>query len=208
MTATELMASFFATMWPSFSILERHFAAPYTPRVQDLDGKYRDFYASANEELVEHALRKLAVKQQAGYFDQTNYRSGVVFSLYSCVRNYRSAATRVPTLNILSSEHHRYRLRRILCRSTYLPFLAAASRAHHEASGLSDRCRVRRRRFVWPTLGITFPFVSPTLSFHPFERLKSLYEALVNVTRVVKSPISGCEPSFSGVISFLFFSQP
>jgi hypothetical protein len=53
----------------------------YPARVEDLDGKHRDFYASANEELVEHALRKLAVDQQAGYFDKTNYRSGVVFSL-------------------------------------------------------------------------------------------------------------------------------
>jgi hypothetical protein len=30
----------------------------------------------------------------------------------------------------------------------------------------------------------------------------------MNVTVVVKSPISGCEPSFSGVISSLLFVQP
>jgi hypothetical protein len=38
-------------------------------RVTDFDGKDRDFYPSATEELVEDALRKLAIEQQAGYFD-------------------------------------------------------------------------------------------------------------------------------------------
>jgi hypothetical protein len=52
-------------------------------RVEDLDGVDRDFYASANEELVEDALRKLAIEQQSGYFDKPNYRSGVVFTLYA-----------------------------------------------------------------------------------------------------------------------------
>ena len=51
--------------------------------VKDLDGKKRYFYPSATEELVEHALRKLAIEQQAGYFDKPNYRSGVVFTLYA-----------------------------------------------------------------------------------------------------------------------------
>jgi hypothetical protein len=53
--------------------------------VTDLDGVKRYFYPSATEELVEDALRKLAIEQQAGYFDQPNYRSGVVFSLYMAI---------------------------------------------------------------------------------------------------------------------------
>ena len=52
-------------------------------RVTDIDGKQRDYYPSANEELVEDALRKLASDQYAGFFDKPNYRSGVVFSLYA-----------------------------------------------------------------------------------------------------------------------------
>lgn len=43
----------------------------------------RDFYPSATEELIEEALRKLSADQQAGYFDKTQYRSGVFFSLYA-----------------------------------------------------------------------------------------------------------------------------
>jgi hypothetical protein len=40
------------------------------------------YYPSANEELVEEALRKLAVDQNKGFFDKAEYISGVVFSLY------------------------------------------------------------------------------------------------------------------------------
>lgn len=41
-----------------------------------------DYYPSANEELVEDALRKLSVDQNQGFFDRGSARSGVVFSLY------------------------------------------------------------------------------------------------------------------------------
>ena len=110
----------------------------YPARVEDLDGKHRDFYASANEELVEHALRKLAVDQQAGYFDKTNYRSGVVFSLYQLREELqkrghtRSYPQIVLALNILSQsaiDIVSIESGESLCRSTYLPFLAAVSRA-------------------------------------------------------------------------------
>lgn len=42
-----------------------------------------DFYPSANEELVEDALRKIATDQQQGFFDKDDYRSGVTFSLHA-----------------------------------------------------------------------------------------------------------------------------
>lgn len=40
------------------------------------------YYPSANEELIEEALRKLAVDQCHGFFDKTEAVSGVVFSLH------------------------------------------------------------------------------------------------------------------------------
>jgi hypothetical protein len=46
-------------------------------------GKYLSYYPSAREELIELALRKLAVEQQAGFFDKPNYRSGLRFTLYA-----------------------------------------------------------------------------------------------------------------------------
>lgn len=47
-------------------------------RITDADGKERDYYPSAAEELVEDALRKIATEQQAGYFDRPAFTSGVV----------------------------------------------------------------------------------------------------------------------------------
>src|SRR6516165_10297278 len=52
-------------------------------RVEDIDGETREYFASANEELVEDALRKIATEQQSGYFDKPNFRSGVVFTLHA-----------------------------------------------------------------------------------------------------------------------------
>lgn len=45
-------------------------------------GETIEYYPSAREELIEHALRKLASEQSAGFFDQPDYRSGVAFTLY------------------------------------------------------------------------------------------------------------------------------
>jgi hypothetical protein len=51
-------------------------------RLKDSDSVYRDYFPGATEEVIESALRKIAVEQQAGYFDKPNYRSGVIFSLH------------------------------------------------------------------------------------------------------------------------------
>lgn len=45
-------------------------------------GETIEYYPSAREELIEHALRKLAVEEQTGYFDKPDFRSGCRFSLH------------------------------------------------------------------------------------------------------------------------------
>ena len=50
--------------------------------IQGKDDDIKGYYPSANEELVEDALRKIAAVQDRGYFDKAGYRSGVVFTLY------------------------------------------------------------------------------------------------------------------------------
>ena len=45
-------------------------------------GETVEHYPSAREELIEHALRKLAAEQFVGFFDKPDYRSGVAFTLY------------------------------------------------------------------------------------------------------------------------------
>lgn len=68
----------------------------------------KDYYPSANEELIEDALRKIAAEQNHGYFDKSNYRSGVVFTLYMLRRELkkrghtRSYQQIVLSLNILA----------------------------------------------------------------------------------------------------------
>jgi hypothetical protein len=51
-------------------------------RIEEEGGTTRDYYPSANEELVEDALRKIAAEQNQGYLEQPNRRSGVVFTLH------------------------------------------------------------------------------------------------------------------------------
>jgi hypothetical protein len=45
-------------------------------------GETIEHYPSAREELIEHALRKLAAEQYIGFFDKPDYRSGVAFTLH------------------------------------------------------------------------------------------------------------------------------
>jgi hypothetical protein len=72
-----------------FQYRGRAYAAQIRParlEIKDADGRPTgetiEHYPSAREELIEHALRKLAAEQQAGFFDQTDYRSGVAFTLH------------------------------------------------------------------------------------------------------------------------------
>lgn len=108
-------------------------------RVTDLDGKVRDFYPSATEELVEDALRKLAIEQQAGYFDRPNYRSGVVFSIYALreelrkrghSRSYQEVRLALDILSgsIIEIAGHDQEKGEVLVKAPYLPSLVAASR--------------------------------------------------------------------------------
>lgn len=57
-------------------------AVIHPARVKDGSGQRQSFYPSAREELIEHALRKIATEQSAGFFDKPTYRSGARFSLY------------------------------------------------------------------------------------------------------------------------------
>jgi hypothetical protein len=108
-------------------------------RVEDLDGKQRDFYPSANEELVEDALRKLAAHQQAGFFDKPNYRSGVVFSMYALreelakrghTRSYQEVnlALEILSKSIIEIRAQSEGKGEAMAISAYLPSLIAVSK--------------------------------------------------------------------------------
>lgn len=59
---------------------------PAQIEIKGEDGKVANdstsYYPSAREELIEHALRKLAADAQVGFFDKIDYRSGLRFTLY------------------------------------------------------------------------------------------------------------------------------
>lgn len=59
---------------------------PAQIEIKGEDGKVANdstsYYPSTREELIEHALRKLAADAQVGFFDKIDYRSGLRFTLY------------------------------------------------------------------------------------------------------------------------------
>lgn len=112
----------------------------YPARIKDLDGKKRSYYPSANEELVEDALRKLALDQQAGFFDQVNFQSGVRCSSYAIREEMarsghaRSFQEIMQSLDIMSQSiveitGKNEEGKEVMVRSPYLPSIAAVSRS-------------------------------------------------------------------------------
>lgn len=108
-------------------------------RIRDEAGTAQDYYPSANEELIEDALRKIAADQNHGYFDKPNCHSGVVFSLYMLRHELkkrghaRSYQEIIKSLRILSGsliEIHSDDGQNMeaFTRTNYLPALAAVSR--------------------------------------------------------------------------------
>lgn len=108
-------------------------------RIEEADGSAQDYYPSANEELIEDALRKIAAEQNYGYFDKPNYKSGVVFTLYMLREELkkrghsRSYQQIILSLKILSGSIIELRAAdgnnaEAFTRSPYFPSLAAVSR--------------------------------------------------------------------------------
>ena len=99
-----------------------------------------DYYPSANEELVEEALRKIAVQQNHG-FHEPEQRSGVVFTLYQLreelrksghSRSYSEIVQSLDILNLASIEIRGGEKMKGFERSAYFPRLSAVSRADYD----------------------------------------------------------------------------
>jgi hypothetical protein len=103
------------------------------------NGATKDYYPSANEELIEDTLRKIATEQNHGYFDKPNYRSGVMFTLHMLREELkkrghtRSYQQIVLSLNILASSI--IEIRTVngkngegFAKNAYFPSLSAVSR--------------------------------------------------------------------------------
>lgn len=106
-------------------------------QIDDEEGGEKSYYPSANEEMIEDALRKIAAEQYKGFFDQPEFKSGVVFSL-NVLRNElkkrghaRSYQEIIRSLNILAGSHIEILLPggKGFAKTNYLPSLAAVSRS-------------------------------------------------------------------------------
>ena len=99
------------------------------------------FYPSANEELVEYALLKIASEQENGFFNKTKYKSGATFSLHMLRAELkkrghtRSYYEIVRSLNILAKSNIEILLtngKKLIgegfATSNYLSYLASVSR--------------------------------------------------------------------------------
>ena len=87
MNSLRTAEGFLETVEIPFNYRGRSLTAVIHPaRVKDKDDNRVSFYPSAREELIEHALRKIAADQQVGFFDQPDYRSGARFSLHALRR--------------------------------------------------------------------------------------------------------------------------
>ena len=118
-------------------------------RIEEKDGTTKEYYPSANEELIEDALRKIAADQQSGFFDKPNYRSGVVFSLHMLreelkrrghTRSYQEImlSLDILSLSIIDIRTSDDKEIKDISRSSYFPGLAAVSK-HRLAEDLEAK---------------------------------------------------------------------
>lgn len=121
----------------SFIYKDNEYKIRVTPAIIDGDDDMpKAYYPSANEELIEDALRKIASEQKKGFFDKPDFKSGVIFSLHLLRTELkkrghaRSYYEIVKSLNILSGSHIEILLPdgKGFAKTNYLPSLAAVSR--------------------------------------------------------------------------------
>jgi hypothetical protein len=126
---------------PVLSIVFAYHGQTYTAEIQPArireSGRTVDYYPSASEELVEDALRKIATRQNGGFFDKPTMRSGAAFSLYElreemAARGHaRSYQEIIQYLTILHMSHIKILVGEgkgeAFVGSSYLPTLAAVS---------------------------------------------------------------------------------
>lgn len=121
-----------------FEYRGQSYTAKIQPAIVEDDEGVLAYYPSANEELVEDALRKLAARQNQGFFEQEKARSGVAFSLYElreelAARGHtRSFQEIIRSLTILQKSHIELRVGEgrgeSFVAANYLPTLAAVTR--------------------------------------------------------------------------------
>lgn len=118
-------------------------AVIHPARIQDRKGERLSYYPSAREELIEHALRRIAAEQEGGFFDGAKHRSGARFSLWQLRQELRRQGHSIPYdelvegLDILSLASIEIQATgedgsAAFARSTYLGALTGVKRADYD----------------------------------------------------------------------------
>lgn len=90
------------TIERDFEYQGRFFKVRIRPaRLTDKEGRDKEFYPSAREEIVEDALRRLTTKQNHGFLDKKH--SGVVFTLYMLRRELKQRGHTLSYQEIIES---------------------------------------------------------------------------------------------------------
>lgn len=116
----------------------------YPAQIETSPDKWKSYYPSAREELVEHALRKISAEQHSGFFDQPTYRSGARFSLYQLRKELEQQghslrydelieALDILSLSSIEIEGTTDDGDEAFARSTYLAALSGVRRKDYEA---------------------------------------------------------------------------
>jgi hypothetical protein len=133
---------FLPTIEREFVFRGRGFRVRIRPaRLADENDRDKEFYPSAREELVEDALRKIAVEQNYGFYDDTppNQQSGVVFSLHMLRRELSSRGHSLSYQEVIESLD--------ILSGCHVGIIAADGKGDYQAPILSGLLRVSRREY-------------------------------------------------------------
>ena len=121
----------------TFSYRNEDYTAKIYPAKLEEDGQVVEYYPSANEELVEEALRKIAAKQWQGFHTRAPVASGAAFSVYELrqelaanghARSYQQITQSLAILRKSHIELCKAGSKKVLVAANYLTGMTAVSR--------------------------------------------------------------------------------
>lgn len=133
---------FLPTIERDFVFRGRGFRVRIRPaRLADEDGRDKEFYPSAREELVEDALRKIAVEQNYGFYEDTppTQQSGAVFSLHMLRRELSSRGHSLSYQEVIESLD--------ILAGCHIGIIAGDGEGDYQAPILSGLLRVSRKEY-------------------------------------------------------------
>lgn len=125
----------------SFSYLKKMCRVEIQPASIKVEGRFRDFYPSTNEELVEEVIRKIFADQNYGLHNAPAAESWVKFSL-SMIRKELEARGKTRSIDEIKQSIE------VLARTTIALYLDGDETPRYTAPILADLTRVNRSMYL------------------------------------------------------------